>query len=89
MDDLLKLAIEAYGGLERWRQFNVARANASITGALWHLKGQPDVLKMFRWLLNSIANTWSLTSSGKIGEHYSPLARSQLNQNQSLSKKPV
>jgi hypothetical protein len=31
MDDLLKLAIEAYGGLERWRQFNVARANASIT----------------------------------------------------------
>jgi hypothetical protein len=45
MDDLLKLTIEAYGGLERWRQFNVARANASITGALWHLKGQPDVLK--------------------------------------------
>jgi hypothetical protein len=45
MDNLLNLAIEAYGGLERWRQFNVARANASITGALWHLKGQPDVLK--------------------------------------------
>jgi predicted SnoaL-like aldol condensation-catalyzing enzyme len=45
--------------------------------------------KMFRWLLNSIANTWSLTSSGKIGEHYSPLTRSQLNQNQALSKKPV
>jgi Putative transposase len=45
MDHLLKLAIEAHGGLERWRQFNVVRANASITGALWHLKGQPDVLK--------------------------------------------
>jgi hypothetical protein len=45
MDDLLKLAIEAHGGLERWRQFNVVRANASITGALWHFKAQPDVLK--------------------------------------------
>jgi hypothetical protein len=44
MDDLLKLAIEAHGGLEHWREFNVVRANASITGALWHLKGQADVL---------------------------------------------
>jgi hypothetical protein len=45
MDKLLKLAIEAHGGLERWRQFNVVKANVSITGALWHLKSQPDVLK--------------------------------------------
>jgi hypothetical protein len=44
MDDLLKLAIEAHGGLERWRQFNEVKANVSITGPLWHLKGQPDVL---------------------------------------------
>jgi hypothetical protein len=48
MDNLLKLAIEAHGGLERWLQFNVVRANASITGTLWHLKGQPDVLKNVR-----------------------------------------
>jgi hypothetical protein len=89
MDDLLKLAIEAYGGLERWRQFNVARANASITGLSGTSRASRMCSKMFRWLLNSIANTWSLTSSGKIGEHYSPLARSQLNQNQALSKKPV
>src|SRR6266446_8791411 len=45
MGNLLKLAIEAHGGLEHWRKFNVVRANASITGALWHLKGQQDVLK--------------------------------------------
>ena len=45
MDNLLKLAIEAHGGLERWHQFKVVRANVSITGAVWHLKGQPDVLK--------------------------------------------
>jgi len=48
MDNLLKLAIEAHGGLERWRKFNVVRANASVTGALWLLKGQPDVLKNVR-----------------------------------------
>jgi hypothetical protein len=45
MDNLLKLAIEAHGGLERWHRFKVVRANVSITGAVWHLKGQPDVLK--------------------------------------------
>ena len=45
MGNLLNLAIEAHGGLEHWREFNVVRANASITGALGHLKGQPDVLK--------------------------------------------
>lgn len=45
MDNLLKLAIEAHGGLERWCQLNVAKADVSITGALWHLKGQPDVFK--------------------------------------------
>ena len=48
MGNLLQLAIEAHGGLERWRRFNVVRANVSITGALWHLKGQPDVLKNVR-----------------------------------------
>jgi hypothetical protein len=45
MDNLLKLALEAHGGLERWRQLKEVRANVSITGALWYLKGQPDVLK--------------------------------------------
>src|ERR1700730_6591895 len=45
MDNLLKLAIEAHGGLERWRQFKVVRANVSITGAVWHLKRQRNVLK--------------------------------------------
>jgi hypothetical protein len=34
MDNLLRLTIEAHGGLERWRQFDVVRANASIRGAL-------------------------------------------------------
>lgn len=31
MDNLFTLALEANGGLERWRQFNMVRANASMT----------------------------------------------------------
>ena len=63
MDDLLKLAIEAHGGLEHWREFNVVRANASITGELWHLKGQPDVLKLLlRVVLDQIEANGGLAS---------------------------
>ena len=45
MENLLKFAIEAHGGLERWHKFGEVKANVSIAGALWHLKGQPNVLK--------------------------------------------
>jgi hypothetical protein len=44
MDNLLKVAIEAHGGLARWLQFNVVRANVSNHGALWHPRAQPGVL---------------------------------------------
>ena len=44
MNDLLKLALQAHGGLQRWRQLKVVRASASITGELWRLEGQADVL---------------------------------------------
>jgi hypothetical protein len=43
--DLLGTAMEAHGGLERWSEIGSVRAGASITGAVWHLKGRPDVLK--------------------------------------------
>ena len=62
MDDVLKFAIEAHGGLERWHQFNVVKANASITGALWQLKRQPDLLKTFRWLLGQMVLLQALRS---------------------------
>jgi hypothetical protein len=58
MDNLLKLVIEAHGGLERWCQFDVVRANASITGALWRLKASRMCSRTFTWLLNFIANIW-------------------------------
>lgn len=48
MNDLLERAVAAHGGLDRWKQVNSITANASITGALWGLKGKPDALKDVR-----------------------------------------
>jgi hypothetical protein len=44
MNDLLKLAIEGHGGLRRWERISRFRVAASITGAIWTLKGQPGLL---------------------------------------------
>ena len=44
MNDLLGLAIEGHGGLRRWERIHRFRAAASITGAIWALKGQPGLL---------------------------------------------
>ena len=45
MTDLLKLAVEAHGGLQRWEQLSRFSAAASITGAIWDLKGKPGLLE--------------------------------------------
>ena len=45
MNDLLDIAVKAHGGLDRWRRFRSIRVAASITGAIWFVKGQGDVLK--------------------------------------------
>jgi len=44
VNDLLKLAIERHGGLPRWEQVSRFRVAASITGAIWALKGKPGLL---------------------------------------------
>lgn len=45
MNDLLELAVAAHGGLNRWNALKAVQVNASITGAIWYVKGKPDVLK--------------------------------------------
>ena len=45
MIPLLKLAIEAHGGLSRWREIEAFRLKVSIGGGLWRLKGLPDGLR--------------------------------------------
>src|SRR5258708_14785880 len=44
MIPLLKLAIEAHGGLERWRQLHEIDFKLTIGGGLWQLKGLPQGL---------------------------------------------
>jgi hypothetical protein len=48
MNGLLKFAIDAHGGMERWSQLNWLAADLSVTGAIWHVKGKPDFLKNIR-----------------------------------------
>ena len=45
MADLLKLAVEAHGGMQRWEQLSRFSATGSITGAIWDLKGKPGLLE--------------------------------------------
>jgi hypothetical protein len=44
MNDLLKIAIEAHGGLERWNQLKTVSARLIQGGVIWPLKGQTGVL---------------------------------------------
>jgi muconolactone delta-isomerase len=44
VNGLLKLAIEGHGGLRRWERLSRFRVAASITGAIWTLRGQPGLL---------------------------------------------
>lgn len=45
MNELLELTVKAHGGLDRWREVTSIRVPASITGAIWFVKGKGDVLK--------------------------------------------
>ena len=42
MPDLLDLALNAHGGLDRWRQVQSLDVRVSLTGGLYRLKGYPD-----------------------------------------------
>jgi hypothetical protein len=45
MGELLDLVVKAHGGLERWNELKTIKVAASITGAIWYVKGKPDFLK--------------------------------------------
>lgn len=42
--ELLTLALEAHGGLERWNQLTSVQGRFGIGGAIWDFKGVPGVL---------------------------------------------
>ena len=48
MSGLLDVAIKAHGGLARWNKVNAIEIAASITGAIWFVKGKGDYLENVR-----------------------------------------
>jgi hypothetical protein len=44
MTDLATLAMDAHGGLDRWRRLNTISARLVQSGVLWKLKGHDNVL---------------------------------------------
>jgi hypothetical protein len=57
MNDLLKLAIEGHGGMPRWKQIARFAVVASITGAIWALRGMPGL--PYRQTIETTAAYWS------------------------------
>jgi hypothetical protein len=45
MNELLNQALKAHGGLDRWNKVKAIKVAASITGAIWYVKGKGDFLK--------------------------------------------
>ena len=44
MSELLDLAVKAHGELDRWNKVKAIKVAASITGAIWYVKGQGNTL---------------------------------------------
>lgn len=49
MNDLLEAAVVAHGGLDRWNEISSITVNASITGAVWPVKGVAEAIKEVRF----------------------------------------
>ncbi|MGZ2749161.1 hypothetical protein [Burkholderia stagnalis] len=45
MSTLLEQAVRAHGGIDRWNTLRTASAVLDIGGAIWRLKGQPDMFR--------------------------------------------
>jgi hypothetical protein len=45
VNDLLQLAVDAHGGLDRWNALTSVDTDLSLTGAIWSEKGKPDVFR--------------------------------------------
>jgi hypothetical protein len=58
MNDLARLAMDAHGGLDRWRRFKTVSARLLQGGALWQLKGQAGVLDDVH-LTVDLRNEWA------------------------------
>jgi hypothetical protein len=67
MSDLVDLAIAAHGGWERWQQLKRITAHVAVGGAMWQLKGWPDVFGDARFEIDPHQQRTEHTLSGDAG----------------------
>jgi len=65
MNDLLATAVAAHGGSDRWTQVKSITVDASITGAIWHVKGKGDALKDVRFEVDTTRERLTLDFVGQ------------------------
>src|ERR1700687_3026094 len=74
MSDLLELAMNAHGGLDRWREIKTLDLRMSLTGSLFRIKGYPEgvpnvLIHVATQRIAVATSTW--TGVGTVG-HFIP-----------------
>ncbi|SDI15865.1 hypothetical protein SAMN05216603_12332 [Pseudomonas benzenivorans] len=69
MSTLLDCAIAAHGGWDRWQQIGMLTAHVNIGGAIWHVKGWPDVFADARVSIDPHHQHTEYTPFQKVGQH--------------------
>lgn len=70
MSDLLSRAVAAHGGLERWREVGSVIAHVSVGGAIWHVKGWPDVWSDARFRVDAHRQHTEIERSAEPGRRW-------------------
>jgi hypothetical protein len=66
MNELLESAVTAHGGLDRWSKVRSITVAASITGAVWPVKGHADALREVRF---EVDTTRQWLTMEYVGQH--------------------
>ena len=69
--DLLNLAVKAHGGLDRWNKVKAIKVAASITGAIWFVKGKGDSLKNVELTAETRSERLTVDFPAKTSAHFS------------------
>lgn len=69
MNTLVDFSIAAHGGWDRWQQIKKLSAHVSVGGAIWHLKGWPDIFADAHVSIDPHRQHTEYTPFQKIGQH--------------------
>ena len=72
MNNLLKLTINAHGGLDVWRKFNTVSAHTHVGGELWGMKGHAGEIEEVDVVVNLLEQKTSHIPNNQWHTAYSP-----------------